>query len=201
MPNALTGDFEAILEVSGGTLNRLLATMHQNAFVNEGKPSFPHVAYFRIGDDSHVPGVRGSVAAQIGVPHVELIHGATDRFRLHVGVRARYRADPGSTPLADIIHGIVHAEYQFEDIDPSCFGWRGIAADYLWMRVIKDSVSFEGILRNESSILSLIGVIDEQAVKTRVDKLLATLLDTSFAPPPQPMGKQFRQLRSLVFGG
>jgi hypothetical protein len=69
------------------------------------------------------------------------------------------------------------------------------------MRVIKDSVSFEGILRNESSILSLIGVLDEQAVKTRVDKLLATLLDTSFAPPPQPMGKQFRQLRSLVFGG
>ncbi|MGB7926386.1 MAG: hypothetical protein WCF57_24305 [Pyrinomonadaceae bacterium] len=201
MPNALTGDFEAVLEVSGGTLDRLLATMHQNAFVNAGKPSLPHDAYFRIGDDSHVPGVRGSVAAQIGVPHVELIHGAADRFRIHVDVRARYRADPGSTPLADIIHGTVRAEYQFEDIDPTCFGWRGIAAEYLWMRVIKDSVSFDGILRNESSILSLISVLDEQTVKARVEKLLATLLDIRFAPTPQPIGKQFRHLRSLAFGG
>ena len=201
MSNALTGDFEAVLELSGGTLNRLLATMHQNAFANAGKPSFPHVSYFRIGDNRRVLGVRGSVAAQIGVPHVELIHGATDRFRLHVGVRARYRADPGSTPLADIIHGTVWAVYQFEDIDPGCFGWRGIAANYLWMRVIKDSVSFDGTLRNESSVLSIIGVLDEQVVKARVDELLATLLDTTFAPPPQPISKQFRHLRSLAFGG
>ena len=105
MPNALTGDFEAVLEVSGGTLDRLVASMHQNAFVDAAKPSLPHVAYFRIGDD-HVDGERGSVAAQIGVPHVVLIHGATDRFRLEIGLRARYRADPGSIPLADIIHDL-----------------------------------------------------------------------------------------------
>jgi len=201
MPNALTGDFDAVLELSGGTLNRLLATMHQNAVADSGEPSLPHVAYFRVGDDRSVPGARGSVAAQIGVPQVELIHGASDRFRLHVDIRARYRADPGSTPLADIIHGTVHAEYKFEDIDPTCFGWQGIAVDYLWMRVIRDTVSFDGILRNESSILSLIGVLDEQTVKGRVEKLLATLLDTRFAPTPQPVGKQFRRLRSLAFGG
>ncbi|HEX2706225.1 MAG TPA: hypothetical protein VHM65_10730 [Candidatus Lustribacter sp.] len=50
MPNALTGDFDAVLELSGGTLNRLVATMHQNG-ADSGKPSLPHVAYFRLGDD------------------------------------------------------------------------------------------------------------------------------------------------------
>jgi hypothetical protein len=96
MPNVLTGDFDAILELSGGTLNRLLATMHQNAGPDSGKPSLPHIAYFRLGNDRQVPGVHGSVAAQIGVPHVELIHGASDCFRLYVDIRARYRADPGT---------------------------------------------------------------------------------------------------------
>ncbi len=32
MANALTGDFEGVLQVSGGTINRLLATLHQNNF-------------------------------------------------------------------------------------------------------------------------------------------------------------------------
>ena len=200
MPNVLTGDFDAVLELSGATLNRLLASAHQNALAGTGKPSLPHIAYFRLGDDSQVPGAAGSVAAQIGVPRVELIHGATDRFRLHVDLRVRYHADPGSTPLADIIHGTVHADYLIDDIDPLCAEWRGIADDYLWMRVIKDTVRFDGVLRNQSGILSLAGLLDEQAVKGRVEKLLATLLDTSFAPEPQAIGKPFRRLRSLAFG-
>jgi hypothetical protein len=36
-------------------------------------------------------GPRGSVAAQIGAPRVELIDGAMDRFWLEMGFRARYR--------------------------------------------------------------------------------------------------------------
>jgi hypothetical protein len=39
MPNVLTGDFDAILELSGGTLDRLLATMHQNETGISGKSS------------------------------------------------------------------------------------------------------------------------------------------------------------------
>jgi hypothetical protein len=198
MPNPLTGDFDAVLELSGGTLGRLVATMHQNG--DSAKPSLPHVAYFRISDDRQVPGVHGSVATQIGVPRIELIQGATDRFRLHVDIRARYRADPGSTPLADIIHGTVNAEYKFEDIDPHCFGWQGLAGDYLWMRVIKDTVSFDGVLSNESSFLSVIGLLDEKTVKAQLEKLLATLLDTRFAPMPQPVDKRFRRLQSLALG-
>lgn len=198
MSNALTGDFDAVLELNGGTLNRLLATMHQAAAGSS--PSVPHIAYFRLGEDRNVPGASGSVAVQIGVPHVQLIHGASNRFRLHVDIRARYRADPGSTPLADIICGRVQAEYRFEDIDPACFGWRELAGSYSWLRVVKDTVSFDGTLRNESSMFSLIGVADEPTVKGRVEKLLATLLDTRFAPEPQPVGKQFRRLRGLAFG-
>src|SRR4051812_43810583 len=127
MPNPLTGDFDAVLQVSGGTVNRLVASMHQNAFADASKPSLPHVSWFRIGNHDQPQGERGSVAAQISVPHITLIDGATDRFQLEVGVRARYRADPGSTPLADIIHGTVRASYYFQEIDPSCWGWQDIA--------------------------------------------------------------------------
>ena len=51
MSNPLTGDFDAILQVSGSTVNRLLASMHQNAFTNRNLPSFPHTVQIRIGDD------------------------------------------------------------------------------------------------------------------------------------------------------
>lgn len=208
MPNALTGDFEAVLEVSSATLDRLLASMHQNAFVDTTRPSLPHVGYFRLGDDDDVEGERGSVAAQIGVPHIVLIHGATDRFRLEIGFRARYRADPGSAPLADIIHGTVRAEYRFQDIDPNCWGWQGIAAGYLWIRVVEDSVAFDGTAYNESgdltlsesSVLTPISLVDEQLVKAHIAKHLAALLKTQFEPTPQRIGRRFRRMRSLAFG-
>src|SRR5262245_50883404 len=120
MPNPLTGDFDVVLQVSGGTVNRLLASMHQNAFANAKLPSFPHSVRIRIGDEHTVDGVRGRLDAQIGVPRVDLPHGATDRFILNVGIRAWYRPDPGTTPLPAFLHGIVRAEYRVEDIDPAC---------------------------------------------------------------------------------
>src|SRR5688572_7842772 len=110
MSNPLTGDFQAVLQVSGGTVNRLLASMHQNAFTNDKVPSFPHLVRMRIGDDFAFEGVRGTVRAQVGVPRIELIHGVTDRFILEVGVRARYHPDPGTEPLPAYIHGTVRAE-------------------------------------------------------------------------------------------
>jgi hypothetical protein len=73
-------------------------------------------------------GERGSVAAQVGTPHISLIDGATDRFWVEMSFRARYRADPGSPPLADVINGTIRARYRIEPIDPTCRGWAGIAA-------------------------------------------------------------------------
>jgi peroxiredoxin len=51
MANTLTGEFDAVLEVSGSTLNRLLATLHQNGGDAETSPSFPHSVRVRVGDD------------------------------------------------------------------------------------------------------------------------------------------------------
>jgi hypothetical protein len=200
MANALTGDFEAVLQVSGGTLRRLVASMHQNASGDTATPNLPHIAYFRLGEDGAVAGEHGAVAAQIGVPQIELIHGATDRFRLAVGVRARYTADPGTIPLADFIHGTVRAEYRFQDIDPNCWGWRGIADEYLWIRVVKDTIAFEGAVLNESGLLELAALLDEPRVKAHIAMHLAGLLTTHFAPAPQQVGKRFRRMRSLSFG-
>src|SRR6266545_562362 len=145
MPNPLTGYFEAVLQVSGATINRLLASMHQNAFTNLNLPSFPHSVQMRIGDPHAFDGVRGRLHAQLSVPQVELIHGAIDRFILEVGVRAKYKPDPGTTPLPAFIHGTVRAEYRIQDIDPHCLGWSSASASkYLWIRVVKDSVRFTG---------------------------------------------------------
>src|SRR5688572_7954308 len=144
MPNSLTGDFDAVLQISGGTINRLLASMHQNAFANPDLPSFPHSVRMRIGDQDPIDGVRGVVRAQIGVPRIELIHGATDRFIMEVGVRAWYRPDPATEPFPAFIHGTVRAEYRVVDIDPSCLGWSKLAHEYLWIRVVQDSVTFRG---------------------------------------------------------
>ena len=41
MANPLTGDFEAVLQVSGGTINRLLASMHQNDFAKLDSVGYP----------------------------------------------------------------------------------------------------------------------------------------------------------------
>jgi hypothetical protein len=60
MPNALTGDFEAVLQIGNGTLDRLLASMHQNGFVDREGPSLPHTVYFRLGENDLGEGERGS---------------------------------------------------------------------------------------------------------------------------------------------
>jgi hypothetical protein len=200
MPNSLTGDFEAVLQISNATLDRLVASMHQNGFADTSKPSVPHLAYFRIGGHAAQDVERGSVAAQVGAPHVVLVHGASDRFFLEFGFRGRYRADPGSKPLADVIHGTVRAQYRFQDIDPECWGWSGIAGDYLWMRVVEDSVSFNGTVYDESDLLVVSSPLDEEKVKARVVAHLRDVLKNQFEPVPQPIGARFRRMRSLSFG-
>ena len=158
MPNPLTGDFEAVLQVSGSTVNRLLASMHQNAFTDPKTPSFPHSVRMRLGDDHAFEGVRGVVHAQIGVPQVELYHGVTDRFHLALGVRAWFRADPGTKPMATYIHGTVHADYRLRDIPSNCLGYAHTAAGFLWVRVVRDSVRFLGTAEDEQGFADLVVV-------------------------------------------
>jgi hypothetical protein len=50
MANNLTGDYEAVLQISVRQLNGILATLHQNGMDKERSPSFPHSASIRIGD-------------------------------------------------------------------------------------------------------------------------------------------------------
>jgi hypothetical protein len=206
MPNPLTGDFEAVLQVSGGTVNRLLASMHQNAFAKPTLPSFPHTVLLRIGDEDPVDGVRGLVHAQVGVPRMELRHGSTDRFALGVGVRARYRPDLGTTPLPAFMHGTVHAEYQIQDIGPNCPGWAGVAGDYLWIRVVPESVRFTGTGEDDEGPLEMLTAAgldtaaEDAAEQAAITKQLAVLLATKFEAAPHPVSKRFRHgsLRSLA---
>jgi hypothetical protein len=205
MSNPLTGDFDAVLQVSGATLNRLLASMHQNGFANDKLPSMPHIVQVRIGDDRAVDGVRGFAQVQVGCPRVELIHGATDRFIIVVDVRARYTPDSGSVPLPEFIHGTVRAEYRVRDIDPSCLGWQGIADKYVWVRVVRDSVQFVGTAQGQLSETTL---ITEQPVTAtsdaeniaKITRQIAWQLATRFAAKPHRItSTRFKRgsLRSL----
>src|SRR5437660_1509668 len=122
-----------------------MASMHQNDWQEPKTPSFPHTVGLRLGDDEMIDGVRGTAWAQAGVPRIRLLDGATDRFGIEVGVRIRYKPDPDTKPLPEFIHGTVRAIYALEDIDPNCLGWGKLASQYLWIRVVEDSVSFTGI--------------------------------------------------------
>lgn len=183
MANPLAGDYDAVVQVSSGTINRVLAALHQNAFTDPNRPSFPHTASFRIGDDGSVHGHRGWVQGQIGVPRIELINRSTDRFHLEVTVRARYRGDAGSVALPEYINGTVRADYQIVDIDPTCFGWRATASDHVWVRVVRGSVSFDGTAMDDSNpalIQLAASTADEATTNKRITRLIETLLTTRF---------------------
>ena len=150
MSNTLTGDFDAVLQVSGGTVNRLLAAMHQNGFADLSRPSFPHSVQVPIGVQQSLDGVRGRALAQVGTPRIELIDGSTDRFWLEVDIRARYVPDAGTEPLPAYINGTIRAQYRVVGIDPNCLGWsKKKAGEYLWVRVVKRSVQFRGTTDEE----------------------------------------------------
>jgi len=191
---ALTGDFDAVLQLSGATLDRLAATMHQNGLTNDALPSLPHIVYSRIEGSGGLEGERGSFAAQTGTPHIVLIDGATDRFRVEIGFRAHYRADPGSTPLADFIHGTIYATYRLDAVDPSCPGWADIAADYVWPRVIQSSVKFEGSAYTDLANLVQVTPDDLDRVHRHIGGHLGNLLATQFQPKPHRLKSQFRRL-------
>jgi hypothetical protein len=200
MSNPLTGDFDAVLQVSGGTIDRLMATLHHNAFTNPRLPSFPHSLQIRIGDDHAIDGVRGTAQLQIGVPRIDMINGSTRRFGLEVGVRAWFRPDYSTAPFPAFINGTVYAQYELADIDPHCAGWSQRAANYLWIRVIQDSVRFTGTADDDSNPLDspvpeLLAVQPPASAATiaEIQRQISVLLATSFAATPHPVSKRFQR--------
>lgn len=54
MANPLTGDFEAVLEISVRQINGMLATLHQNGADKNASPQIMHSVTLRVGDDPPV---------------------------------------------------------------------------------------------------------------------------------------------------
>jgi hypothetical protein len=174
--------------------------MHQNAGAKKNLPSFPHSIALRVGDPQPIDGMRGTLWAQVSVPQIELIHGVDDRFFLEVGIRARYRPDPGTTPLPEFIHGTVRAQYRLEEVDPNCLGWGRNASEYLWIRVVERSVEFSGTAVDDD--LTVVAVTNAAVADARITKLLAILLKTRFEATPHRVSSRFRRgsMRSLNVG-
>jgi len=189
MTNLLTGDYSAVLQVSEATVNRLLANMHQNSWEVVSNPSFPHSVGLRLGDDDEIDGVRGAAWAQVGVPRMHLIDGSTDSFSIEVGLRIRYRPDDGTTPLPTYSHGTLRATYQITDIPPDCFGWGRVASQYMWLRVVDGSVSFDG--EYSADDLLGIGLIDVPTANQQLTNQLAYALANKFAATPQRLSDRF----------
>lgn len=199
MANPLTGDYDVVLQVSGATINRLLASMHQNTDPDSKLPKFPHSVSMRIGDPTPIDGMRGTAWAQVSVPLIELIHGEDDRFNLEVAIRARYRPDPGTTPLPEFIHGTIRAQYRIHSIDPNCWGWGKAGADYLWVKVVPDTVSFDGTAVDDQSVFELVQQQNPAEIDSRITRLATFLLKHTFKATPQKVEKRFRRgsMRSL----
>src|SRR5215470_6249689 len=113
MANPLTGDFDAVVQVSVPTVNRLLASMHQNHGNDAGLPTLLHRAVVSIGDKplgGSLAGIKGSARVQIGVPTVALVANKPRSADVTCWIRARYHAAPESVvPLPEFIHGRVSA--------------------------------------------------------------------------------------------
>jgi hypothetical protein len=200
--NPLTGDFEAVLQVSGATVNRLLASMHQHGGTKD-LPNFPHGIWLRIGDPDPIDGMRGNILGQVSVPRLDLIHGVTDRFWLEVAIRARYTADPGTVPIPEFIHGTVRAQYRIDNVDPGCNGWEKIPGNYLWIRAMRDTVSFTGTAVDEEELTAIAtATVDPAVADARITKLARFLLTKRFEATPHKVSNRYRRgsMRSLNVG-
>src|ERR1700693_4513585 len=55
MTNALTGDYEAVVQIGVSQINGLLATLHQNGVADDAPLKLLHSTSLRIGDARRVP--------------------------------------------------------------------------------------------------------------------------------------------------
>ncbi len=199
--SSLTGDFPAVFQVSGGTINRLLASMHQNDRQDPTTPSFPHSLEFRYGDEYTYERPAGLARVQIGVPRLRLEHGSTDRFGLEVAIRAYTESDPWHDALTEFANGTVTAQYALTRPDPSWPGWSGVdVSRYLAVRLVEGSVNFSGEVGGGWGVMP--DLTDPGVEIPRFTEQVAELLRTSFTPSPiEAPGLGPGRLRSLVGGG
>ena len=140
MPSPLTGEFDAVVQVSGLTVNRLLASLHQNPFVDPLRPRALSRVTARLGDAGFVEvvdGVRGIAWAQIGVPSIQLVHQGRDEVWMVVPVRAYFRADPGSADFPELAHGRVRAKYRLWTVKAGVYG----SGHFVFLRAAVDPAS------------------------------------------------------------
>jgi peroxiredoxin len=143
MPHPLTGEFDAVVQVSGLTVNRLLASLHQNAYTGTTLPSLPAHSLMRIGDSwdyGAAGGVRGKVRAQVGVAAMELIDRATHEVWVTAPIRAQFEADPATADFPEFIYGRVRAKYRISTVTSTAI--RDRALTFLVLEVDPDSISF-----------------------------------------------------------
>jgi hypothetical protein len=121
MANQLTGDFDAVVQVSVPTVNRLLASMHQNRGDDAGPPphTLPHRGAVSIGNkplSGALAGIKGTAWVQIGVPTVALVANSPRSADVSCWIRARYFPNPKTVSLPEFIHGRIVARF---DVKPS----------------------------------------------------------------------------------
>jgi peroxiredoxin len=189
MANALTGDFEAVAEVSGRTLNRLMASLHQQADTGTSLPTLPHEAVLRIGDKGFhtlIDGVRGTAWAQIGSPTIELVDRMNDRFWLEAWIRVRFVADPATAAFPEFVYGKVRALYAMSIVR----GRDERVGTRMVFGVVPESVSFTSGTPDTSH-------------DAQVTAQVRHLLVARFRPTPHKLLADFEQRRygSLVGGG
>jgi hypothetical protein len=87
------------------------------------------------------------------------------------------------------MHGTLRARYQLTKIDPSCIPWGRLASEYLWFRVVEDSVSFDGEYGDDDWIS--LDLFDKAETDAAMSKYLATLLTTTFEAAPNKVTGRF----------
>ncbi len=188
MENPLTGEFTAVLQISAATINRLLASMHQNT-ASSSLPKMPHDSFIRVGDDTPVDGIRGTVRAQVSVPSIELIHGSQDHTAFRIWLRIWYTADSGTPLLREFSYGQMRAEYglQIRNLPQTHETPKGGA--YGFFGFIPGSVSFTSYGPDHSS-------------DAAIAKQLEAILIKRYIPKPHPMLNEFTERRflSLIAG-
>jgi hypothetical protein len=114
LANPLTGDFNAVVQVSVPTVNRLLASMHQNHGNEANLPRLPHRTVRKIPEKPlgrSLANIKGRAQVQIGVPTVALIANVPRSANVSCWIRARYKPDPNSVSLPEFIHGKIAARF------------------------------------------------------------------------------------------
>ncbi|WP_426570819.1 peroxiredoxin family protein [Aquihabitans sp. McL0605] len=187
MSNGLTGQFDAVLEVSAASIQRLLMILHRNDHKDARVPTLPHHVELHLDE----PGSPGHLAAQVGVPILSLHDGSTDTFHLDVGIRAEFLADEGATdPLPQFINGTIGADYRMEPVDPTCMGWQHAAKDHVWLRVVAGSVTFRGTTVSDLSGLDL--DLGSPELTAQIQHLVERLLQHQFEATPHRVSSGFR---------